>query len=69
MLELDRLDSKAQLPAHTSGTPKGEERVREKGREAGRDNRQGVRMARDSTSINPSARNPIDPRMPHMPPP
>jgi hypothetical protein len=26
------------------------------------------RTARDSTSINPKAREPIDPRMPHLPP-
>ncbi len=56
------------LPAHTPGTPKGEERVRHKGREAGRENDQLGRTARDSTSINPGARDPIDPRMPHLPP-
>jgi hypothetical protein len=56
------------LPAHTPGTPKGEERVRRHGREPGRENDQLGRTARDSTSINPAARDPIDPRMPHLPP-
>ena len=35
---------------------------------AGRDDEKGVRRARDSTSICPDAREPIDPRMPHLPP-
>jgi hypothetical protein len=56
------------LPAHTPGTPKGEERVQHKGREAGRRHGKFGRTARDSTSINPSAHDPIDPRMPHLPP-
>ncbi len=57
------------ISSHTPGTPKGEERVRKEGREPGRDHRGIVRTARDSTSIQPEAREPIDPRMPHMPPP
>jgi len=52
---------------HIPGTNKGEEWVGKKGRqEPGRGN--GGRTARDSTSINPKAKNPIDPRMPHLPP-
>ena len=38
------------------------------GREPGREDDEAGRTARDSTSINPEARDPIDPRMPHMPP-
>ncbi len=57
------------MPAHTKGTIKGEEWVIRYGREAGRDDPNIVRTARDSTSLNPKARDPIDPRMPHMPPP
>jgi hypothetical protein len=57
------------LPSHTPGTPKGEERVRREGPEPGRERREPHRTARDSTSINPEARAPIDPRMPQMPPP
>jgi hypothetical protein len=57
------------LTAHTPGTPKGEERVANEGREPGGEDPNAGRTARDSTSINPSARDPIDPRMPHLPPP
>jgi hypothetical protein len=62
------LDSKATLPSHTPGTPRGEEFVRKYGREPGRERPEPGRTARDSTSINPEHRGPIDPRMPHMPP-
>lgn len=62
------LDANSQISAHTPGVPKGEEYIRARGREPGRDNAKGVRTARDATSINPSAEEPIDPRMPHMPP-
>lgn len=55
-------------PTHVAGTAKGEELVRKHGREPGRGGRRGYRSARDSTSINPEARGPIDPRMPEMPP-
>jgi hypothetical protein len=56
------------LPSHTKGTPKGEERVMREGLEPGRQRQGPHRTARDSTSINPEARAPIDPRMPQMPP-
>jgi hypothetical protein len=65
---MNRLSPKAEISAHTPGTPRGEERVRREGREHGRDDRWHVLTARDSTSICPSARDPIDPRMPFMPP-
>jgi hypothetical protein len=61
-------DIRPDLPSHTAGTPKGEERVRHEGREPGRENEKLGRTARDSTSINAKAREPIDPQMPHMPP-
>ncbi len=64
-----RRDVRADLPSHTPGTPKGEERVAREGREPGREDTKLGRTARDSTSINPGARDPIDPRMPHLPPP
>jgi hypothetical protein len=57
------------LSSHTPGTPKGEERVMREGREPGREDPRIGRTARDATGINPRARDPIDPRMPHMPPP
>jgi len=62
-------DEKTELPSHTRGAPKGEELVRKYGREAGRKDRRYGRTARDATSVNPEDRDPIDPRMPHMPPP
>ncbi len=57
-------------PIHVPGTHKGEELVMKRGREPGRGERgvNGYRSARDSTSINPDAHGPIDPRMPQMPP-
>ncbi len=61
-------DERAELPAHTAGVPKGEERVRHHGREPGRQDKRFVRTARDATSVNPQAQEPIDPRMPHLPP-
>jgi hypothetical protein len=63
-----RRDVTPDLPSHTPGTPKGEERVLREGREPGRDDPRASRTARDSTSINPKDRDPIDPRMPHLPP-
>jgi hypothetical protein len=63
-----RHDSRSELPSHTPGSPRGEELVRKYGREPGRDGPDQGRTARDSTSIDPEAREPIDPRMPHMPP-
>jgi len=62
-------DRRSELPAHTPGVAKGEERVRREGREPGREDTKRGRMARDSTSICPADRGPIDPQMPHLPPP
>jgi hypothetical protein len=62
-------DPKAELPAHTPGTPRGEQLVRIFGPEPGREDPNVGRTARDATAVNASAREPIDPRMPHMPPP
>jgi hypothetical protein len=58
---------KSKMPSHTPGTTRGEETVFKKGPEPGRE--KGTRTARDSTSINAKDRDPVDPRMPHMPPP
>lgn len=63
-----RKDVTPDLPAHTAGTAKGEERVMHHGREAGRGDPKAHRKARDSTSISPELQAPIDPRMPHLPP-
>lgn len=57
-------------PVHVAGTHKGEELVFAKGREPGRSlDRRHYRTARDSTSVNPRGRQPIDPAMPNIPPP
>jgi hypothetical protein len=58
---------RSQISSHAEGTSRGEEVIMRKGPEPGRET--GTRTARDSTSISPKAREPIDPRMPHMPPP
>ena len=53
------------MPSHTRGTHKGEEWASthpEPGREG------ETATARSSTGINPRMHEPIDPRMPHMPP-
>jgi hypothetical protein len=52
-------------PSHMPGTNKGEE-LQSKHPEAGREGKTAT--ARSSTSINPHAAGPIDPRMPHLPP-
>ncbi len=54
-------DTTIDAPAHTPGTAKGEELA--KGR-----TKEPTRTASDATTINPKNREPIDPRMPKMPP-
>jgi hypothetical protein len=58
--------AKSSMSAHTPGTTRGEETVIKEGPEPGRE--RGPRTARDATSINPKSRDPIDSRMPYMPP-
>jgi len=58
---------KPDLPSHTPGSRKGEEELGRSGSEPGREKR-GTRTARDATSLNAEKRDPIDSRMPHMPP-
>jgi hypothetical protein len=64
-----RQDVPVDVSSHTPGTSRGEERVRRYGKEPGRSNKQPSRTARDATGINPQEEEPIDPRMPEMPPP
>lgn len=52
-------------PSHTPGTHKGEEWVRHH-KEPGREG--STPTARSSTGINAKNREPIDPRMPKLPP-
>ena len=58
-------DVKPDTPSHTKGTHKGEEWV-QRSPEPGREGKTAT--ARSSTGINATARRPIDPRMPHLPP-
>ena len=56
-------------PVHIPGTNRGEELIRQHGREPGRrKDRRFYRDARDSTGLCADEREPIDPRMPEMPP-
>lgn len=57
--------STATLPSHTPGTHRGEGWVKNE-KEPGREGESP--SARSSTSINAEKREPIDPRMPHLPP-
>jgi hypothetical protein len=57
-------------PIHVPGTQKGEELAHLKGHEPGRGGKDtlGYRSSRDSTGIDSKGRQPIDPRMPNIPP-
>ncbi|MDT5156159.1 MAG: hypothetical protein QOC61_322 [Acidobacteriota bacterium] len=74
---MEEHDSTSHSPSHDAGTGKGEEKSSFEGKEAGRhdhadthaDRPAGGSTARDSTSINPDDRNPIDPDSPNMPSP
>jgi hypothetical protein len=55
------------IDAHTEGTTRGEEWAWKGRKEPGREGQ--TRTARDATGINADKRGPIDPRMPHLPPP
>jgi hypothetical protein len=70
-------DENTDLTSHTPGTAKGEEMAGKDGKEPGREAQESGSgesrpeagsTARISTSINPEDREPIDPKMPNMPP-
>ncbi len=69
-----KTNSKEELPSHTPGTRKGEDIIKEEGKEPGRYDTEetgagrpaGKSTARDSTSINPQ--DPVDPKSPKLPP-
>ncbi|MGH9534605.1 MAG: hypothetical protein ACRD2E_07080 [Terriglobales bacterium] len=64
-LRVGKPETAVDAPAHTPGVHKGEEwalRAREPGRVG------AARTARDATALNPRRRDPIDPRMPYLPP-
>jgi hypothetical protein len=64
-LRIGRADVRIDTPSHTPGTNRGEEIVL-KYPEKGRITK--ARTARSATAINPKYRDPIDPRMPFLPP-
>lgn len=58
--------SKASKPSHTKGTRRGEEEIKNSGKEPGRE--KDVPTMRSATSINPKKHGPIDKRMPSIQP-
>ena len=63
--------TKPSAPSHTAGVKRGNARgglEKEPGITTAPDRLSARATARRSTSINPEARNPIDPRMPNLPP-
>lgn len=66
--EVDHTPGKSDISSHAVGTQKGEEWVKDYGREPGRHEDPPHRTARDATSVNPTGRKPILPSMPHLPP-
>jgi hypothetical protein len=66
VMKLGRPDVRQDAPAHTPGIREGNEPgsyEREPGHTA-----EGGSTARRSTGIDPKSREPIDPRMPNLPP-
>jgi len=73
----EKEDEGSDMTSHDWGTGKGEEMSSHQGKEAGRFDKEedpetgrpsGGSTARDSTSVNAEAEEPIDPAMPNMPP-
>ncbi len=72
----EKEDKGSDSASHSWGTGKGEEAASRQGKEAGRKDTgtddsgrpTHERTARDSTSVNSEAEQPIDPKMPKMPP-
>lgn len=54
-------DTSPKTPAHATGTRKGENRAEPFAQRP-------TRTAKDATGINSQQRDPIDPKMPHLPP-
>ncbi len=70
-VRVGKAKTKPTAPAHTAGVKRGNARgnsEKEAGIKTAPDRLSARATARRSTSINPEARNPIDPRMPNLPP-
>jgi hypothetical protein len=69
-------DTTPDAPSHSAGTSKGEEQIKNQGKEPGRIDTgtddegrpTATTTARNSSSVNADEREPIDPEMPDMPP-
>jgi hypothetical protein len=64
-LKIGKPDVKPDTPSHTMGTKQGNEGPFHKMRGHNSD---GTATAERSTGVNPRAHDPIDPRMPNLPP-
>jgi hypothetical protein len=70
-VRVGKAQTKPTAPAHTAGVRRGNARgnfEKEAGLKAVGNGGGARATARRSTGINPEARNPIDPRMPNLPP-
>ena len=70
-VRVGKAKTKPTAPSHTAGVKRGNARgnfEKEAGLKAVGNGGGARATARRSTSINPEARNPIDPRMPNLPP-
>jgi len=70
-VRVGKAETKQTASAHTAGVKSGNARgnfKKEKGLKAVGNGGGARATARRSTGINPEARNPIDPRMPNLPP-
>ena len=70
-VRVGKAKTKPTAPSHTAGVKRGNARgnsEKEAGIKTAPDRLSARATARRSTSINPEARNPIDPRMPNLPP-
>jgi hypothetical protein len=71
-VRVGKAKTKPTAPSHTAGVKSGNARgnsAKEAGIETAPDGLSARATARRSTGINAEARNPIDPRMPNLPPP
>jgi hypothetical protein len=62
----EKYTSRASKPSHTRGTRRGEEEIKNSGKEPGRE--KDIPTARSATSINPKSHGPIDKKMPSIQP-
>lgn len=64
---MEKQETSSDASAHTPDTSKVEKKAQRDGKNPERETDSSL-TASDSTSINPKEREPVDPRMPNMPP-